>query len=58
MIAANHMARSEVGGFMQVNHGKKVPLRRLEPGDLITQDSPVQEFGGKQSLQAFTAWGS
>jgi hypothetical protein len=57
VAAANHIARGVVGGFMQVNHGKEAPLKRLKPGDLIAYYSPVSEFGGKEKLMAFTAIG-
>lgn len=57
VAAANHVARGKAGGFMQVNHGKEAPLKRLQPGDVIAYYSPVQEFGGKDSLKAFTALG-
>ncbi|MEO6608700.1 MAG: EVE domain-containing protein [Aestuariivirga sp.] len=57
VAAANHIARGKAGGFMQVNHGKEAPLKRLQPGDIITYYSPVQEFGQKDSLKAFTALG-
>ena len=57
VAAANHIARGKAGGFMQVNHGKEAPLKRLQPGDQIAYYSPVQEFGGKETLQAFTALG-
>jgi len=57
VAAANHIARGLDGGFMQVSHGKEAPLGRLQPGDLIAYYSPVHEFGGKDSLKAFTALG-
>ena len=57
VAAANHVARGKAGGFMQVNHGKQSPLKRIHPGDVISYYSPVAEFGGKQSLKAFTAIG-
>jgi hypothetical protein len=57
VAAANHIARGRAGGFMQVNHGKQAPLKRLQAGDVICYYSPVEEFGGKQSLKAFTAIG-
>jgi hypothetical protein len=57
VAAANHIARGKAGGFMQVNHGKEAPLKRLQPGDVIAYYSPVREFGGKDSLKAFTALG-
>ncbi|MDE2447235.1 MAG: EVE domain-containing protein, partial [Alphaproteobacteria bacterium] len=58
VAAANHIARGKTGGFMQVNHGKEAPLKCLQPGDIIAYYSPVQEFGGKDTLQAFTAIGT
>jgi prepilin-type processing-associated H-X9-DG protein len=57
VAAANHVARGKAQGFMQVNHGKEAPLKRLQPGDIITYYSPVQDYGGKDSLKAFTALG-
>ncbi len=57
VAAANHIARGKVGGFMQVNHGKEAPLKRLQAGDVICYYSPVTEYGGKDILQAFTAIG-
>ena len=57
VAAANHVARCKADGFMQVNHGKQASLRRLQPGDILAYYSPVETFGGKDSLQAFTALG-
>jgi hypothetical protein len=57
VAAANHIARGVAGGFMQVNHGKEAPLKRLRPRDVIVYYSPVSEFGGKDKLMAFTAIG-
>ena len=57
VAAANHIARGVTGGFMQVNHGKEAPLKRLQPGDVIAYYSPVETFGGKDSLKSFTALG-
>ncbi|HEY5362911.1 MAG TPA: EVE domain-containing protein [Aestuariivirga sp.] len=57
VAAANHIARGVAGGFMQVNHGKEAPLKRLQPGDVIAYYSPVETFGGKDSLKSFTALG-
>ena len=58
VAAADHIARGVASGFMQANHGKEVPLKRLQPGDVIAYYSPVKEFGGKDSLKAFTALGT
>ena len=57
VASANHVARGKREGFMQVNHGKAAPLKRISPGDLICYYSPQKEFGGTEKLQAFTAIG-
>jgi EVE domain len=57
VAAENHLQRGKEGGFMQVNHGKEAPLRRLKPDDVIACYSPVATFGGKDKLMAFTAIG-
>jgi hypothetical protein len=44
-------------GFMQVNHGKAAPLRRIHPGDWVVYYSPTEIFRGKDGLQSFTAIG-
>lgn len=57
VASAGHVALGRAGGFMQLCHGKAAPLGRLRPGDLIAYYSPVQEFGGRDKCQAFTAFG-
>lgn len=57
VAAANHVARGRTGGFMQVNHGKLAPLKRISGGDVITYYAPVSVFGGKEALRAFVAIG-
>ena len=57
VVSAEHVARGHQGGFMQVNHGKLAPLRRIKPGDLVAYYSPSAAFGGKDKLQSFTAMG-
>jgi hypothetical protein len=57
VASANHVAIGVAQGFMQVNHGKSGPLRRISPGDLVTYYSPTAVFGTKTPLQAFTAIG-
>jgi hypothetical protein len=56
VASAEHARRGRIG-FMQVNHGKKAPLRRLHPGDGVAYYSPTVTFGGKDELQAFTLIG-
>ncbi|MBG1233378.1 EVE domain-containing protein [Aestuariivirga litoralis] len=57
VAAADHIARGVEGGFMQVNHGKLAPLKRMSPGDVVAYYSPVKVYGGDEKLQAFTAIG-
>lgn len=56
-VASAEHARRGRAGFMQVNHGKASPLRRVQPGDGITYYSPAETIGGKDRLQAFTTIG-
>ncbi len=56
-VASAEHARRGKAGFMQVNHGKAAPLRRISPGDGAAYYSPTETFGGKDRLQAFTLVG-
>jgi len=56
VASAEHARRGKVG-FMQVNHGKAAPLRRISPGDGVVYYSPTESFGGKDKLRAFTLIG-
>ena len=58
VASAEHVRRGRQGGFMQVNHGKAAPLRRVKPGDGIAYYSPTTILGEKDGLQAFTAIGT
>ncbi|WP_256751346.1 EVE domain-containing protein [Mesorhizobium sp. Mes31] len=58
VASAEHVRRGRAAGFMQVNHGKAAPLRRVRPGDGIVYYSPTTIMGEKDSLQAFTAIGT
>lgn len=42
---------------MQVNHGKRPPLQRIQPGDQIVFYSPATGIRGTDRLQSFTAIG-
>ena len=56
-VASADHARLSRSGFMQVNHGKAAPLRRVQPGDGVIYYSPTETMGGKDKLQAFTTIG-
>lgn len=58
VASAEHVRRGRATGFMQVNHGKTAPLRRVKPGDGIIYYSPTTILGEKDGLQAFTAIGT
>ena len=57
VASAAHVRIGRAQGFMQVNHGKAAPLRRMNPGDRVAYYSPSVTFGGKDKCQAFTAIG-
>ncbi|WP_202352690.1 EVE domain-containing protein [Mesorhizobium sp. 113-1-2] len=58
VASAQHVRRGRKDGFMQVNHGKAAPLRRIKPGDGIAYYSPTTILGEKDGLQTFTAIGT
>jgi hypothetical protein len=64
VASAEHVEIGRNGGFMQVNHGKATPLRRIQPGDRIVYYSPNRTYTpshaqrNKDRLQAFTAIGT
>ena len=45
VASAQHVRRGRTEGFMQVNHGKAAPLRRIRPGDGIVYYSPRTVLG-------------
>ncbi|CDX55270.1 conserved hypothetical protein [Mesorhizobium plurifarium] len=58
VASAEHVRIGRRDGFMQVNHGKAAPLRRINPGDGIVYYSPSTVLGEKDGLQSFTAIGT
>lgn len=57
VAAKDHVMRGVAGGFMQANHGKEAPLKRMKPDDWVIFYSPKKELDGDEKLQAFTAIG-
>ena len=57
VASADHLARGKQGGFMQVNHGKAAPLKRIKKGDIVAYYSPLKTYGGTEKLRAFTGLG-
>jgi hypothetical protein len=45
------------GGFIQLNHGKKAPLQKLNAGDGLLLYSPRTSYPDGEPLQSFTAIG-
>jgi hypothetical protein len=58
VASAEHVRRGRDEGFMQVNHGKAAPLKRIKPDDGVIYYSPALSLGGKDKLQSFTAIGT
>jgi hypothetical protein len=44
-------------GFMQVCHGKRAPLARVQPGDRVAYYAPTLTMGGNDKLQSFVSIG-
>ena len=57
MISKAHAQLGVKGGFIQLNHGKKAPLRKLHAGDAIVIYSPRDTHPDGNTLQNFTAIG-
>lgn len=58
VASAQHVRRGREHGFMQVNHGRLGPLRRIRPGDGVVYYSATTVLGEKDGLQSFTAIGT
>lgn len=56
-VSKEHVQRAVEGGFMQVNHGKLPPLKRMHKGDGVVFYSSKTSMTGTDKLQAFTAIG-
>lgn len=57
VVSKDHIARGVAGGFMQANHGKQGPLKRMAVNDAVICYSPKQNYSGNVPCQAFTAIG-
>lgn len=57
VASADHTRRGKAGGFMQVNHGKAAPLRRIAPGDGLVYYSPSEIYQARDGLKSFTTIG-
>ena len=57
VVSKDHIDCGISGGFMQANHGKQGPLKRMSVGDWVLCYSPKKTYSGNESHQAFTAIG-
>jgi hypothetical protein len=57
VISADHTQRAVEGGFIQLNHGKRYGVARLQQGDGFVIYSPTERYREKTPLRAFTALG-
>jgi hypothetical protein len=55
VASKDHLQRGVQGGFIQANHGKATPLKRMHVGDWVLFYSPKLEYEKPQKLQCFTA---
>ncbi len=58
VASRDHVKVAVRGAFLQLNHGKKAPLRRLKPADAVIMYSPRTAYPDGEPLQAFTAIGT
>ena len=58
VVSRSHILLGVQGGFIQLNHGKKAPLRRFRAGDGLVIYSPRTEYPDGAPLQCFTAIGT
>ena len=57
IASAAHVRIGRAQSFMQVNHGKAAPLKRIKPGDGVVYYSPTTVYGEPDGLKRFTAIG-
>lgn len=55
VASKHHLQRGLAGGFIQANHGKAAPLKRMQAGDWVIFYSPILEYDKPEKLQCFTA---
>lgn len=58
VVSREHVHRGVSLGIAQVNHGKRAPLERMQPGDQIVYYSPRERIREGQVLKSFTAIGT
>ena len=58
VVSRSHVEIGVKGGFIQLNHGKKVPLQKFRAGDGLVMYSPRTSYPDGEPLQSFTAIGT
>jgi hypothetical protein len=57
VVSRSHVQLGVQGGFVQLGHGKRAPLARLQAGDGLVMYSPRTSYPDGEALQSFTAIG-
>ena len=57
VASKDHLQRGLDGGFIQANHGKAAPLKRMKPDDWVVFYSPKLVYEKPVKYQHFTAIG-
>ena len=58
VVSRAHIEQGVKDGFLQLNHGKKAPVQRMNKGDGVVIYSPRAEYPDGEALQKFTAIGT
>ncbi len=58
VVSREHVRRAVGLGIAQVNHGRRTPLQRMQPGDGIVYYSPRERIRDGEPVKAFTAIGT
>lgn len=58
VVSRSHVQIGVAGGFIQLSHGKKAPLRKFRAGDGLIMYSPRTSYPDGEPLQSFTAIGT
>ena len=50
VVSKDHLQRGIAGGFMQANHGKEAPLKKMKEGDWVIFYSPKHTMNGDEKV--------
>src|ERR1700730_10664879 len=53
VVSRSHVQSGVKGGFIQLNHGKKASVQRLQAGDALAMYSPRTEYPDGEALQVY-----